>query len=111
MEDLSKTERLEKEILVMAEKCGDIKWLRVKRTFFVLSGVVYLLAIYFGLELKTIHIPYYLEWLVLAPIVAGFVMFISYGILYYIIDGQLKEEKAIAKKMGELNAIKFSNKK
>ena len=42
------------------------------------------------------------------PIAAGFIMFISYGILFYIIDGSMKEEKAIAKKIGELNAVKLS---
>jgi len=49
-----------------------------------------------------------LLWLIGAPMATIFIMFISYGILFYIIDGSMKEEKAIAKKIGELNAIKFN---
>ena len=105
MKDLSREEKLEQEILKMAHECDDKKWLRVKRTFFVLSGVVYLTVFMCG---GMNDIRDYLGWLISAPIMAGFIMFISYGILFYIIDGSMKEEKAIAKKIGELNALKFS---
>lgn len=112
MKDLSKEERLEQEILEMAEKCGDKKWLRVKRTFFILSGVIYLIELYCVLKvgISDINIDTICGFLFAPPFVAGFIMFISYGILFYIIDGSMKEEKAIAKKIGELNAIKFSDK-
>ena len=116
MKDLSKEERLEQEILEMAEKCGDKKWLRVKRTFFVLCSVIYLLLLYYylkvGINISDIDIVDVFYTIIALTFGVGFValviMFISYGILFYIIDGSMKEEKAIAKKIGELNAIKFN---
>lgn len=110
MKDLSKEEKLEQQILEMAHTCGDKKWLRVKRTFFVLSSVIYLIELYCILKsgISDISIDI-ICGLLFAPLVAaGFIMFISYGILFYIIDGAMKDEKAIAKKIGELEAIKFS---
>ena len=110
MKDLSKEVRLEQEILEMAERYGNKKWVRVKRTFFVICGAIYFLEFCFVLKsgINDINIDT-LCGLLFAPIVsAGFIMFISYGILFYIIDNSIKEEKAIAKKIGELNAIKFS---
>lgn len=110
MKDLSKAERLEKEILEMAEKCGDKKWWRVKRTFFVISGVIYLIELCCALSggISDINIDTICGLLLAPPFAAGFIMFISYGVLYYIIDGSMKEENAIAKLEGELNAIKLS---
>lgn len=110
MKDLSKAERLEQEILKMAEKCGDKKWMRVKRTFFIVSGVMYLIELYCILKggISDISIEVICGLLFLPPFVAGFIMFISYGVLAYIIDGAMQDEKAIAKKIGELEAIKFS---
>ena len=114
MKDLSKKERLEQdisrleqEIYEMADKCGDKKWLRVKRTFWVASGAIYLIELLPLLtgEISNIHIDTICALLFAPPFAAGFIMFISYGILYYIIDGSMKEEKAIAKKIGELNAV------
>ena len=112
MKDLSKEERLEQEIYEMAEKCGDKKWLRVKRTFFILSGVIYLIELYFVLKhgISEIDIEVILGFLFIPPFVAGFIMFLSWGILYNIIKGAMEDEKAIAKKIGELNAIKFADK-
>lgn len=120
MKDLSREEKLEQQILEMAEECGDRKWKRVKRTFFVVCGVIYFILLWLGLEnggISNINISNVdLETIFYSLIgltfgvgfVAGLVMFVSYGILFYIIDGSLKEEKAIAKKIGELEAIKFS---
>ena len=105
MKDLSREEKLEQEILKMADECGNKKWLRIKRTFFVISGAIYLLALMYG---GISDVKDCLWLLLIAPITAGFVMFISYGILFYIIGGAMKDEKAIAKKTGELEAIKFS---
>ena len=98
-------EELEQQILKMAEEYGDRKWKRVKRTFFVLCGVIYLIAFMSG-EMDCVQD--YLRWILASPISAGLVMFVSYGVLFYMIDGSMKEEKAIAKKIGELEAIKFS---
>ena len=106
MKDLSKEERLEQEILEMAEKCGDKKWMRIKKTFFILSGVIYLIAFMVGIIRGDIE--EYLGWLIVAPIMAGLAIIISYAVLSYIITGALEDEKKNTKKIGELNAIKFS---
>lgn len=98
-------EKLEQQILEMAEEYGDRKWRRVKRTFFVLCGVIYLIAFMSG-EMDCVQD--YLRWILASPISAGLIMCVSYGVLFYMIDGSMKEEKAIARKMGELEAIKFN---
>ncbi len=116
MKDLSKEKRLEQRILEMADACGDKKWLRVKRTFFVLCGVIYLMLLYIGvkngIDISNIDIKtlFYLIFCLTFGVgfVAGAIMFISYGILFYIINGATEDEKAIAKLEGELNAIKLS---
>lgn len=105
MKDLSKEKELRQRIFEMADACDKKKWLRVKRTFFVLSGVIYLMALMYG---GISDIKDCLWLLLIAPFAAGFVMFISYGVLFYIIDGAMKDEKDIAKKIGELEAIKLS---
>ena len=110
MKGLSKKERLEqriaeleKEILEMADKCGDKKWLRTKRTFFILIGIVYLIVFMCG---GMNDINDCLGWIIAAPMMALFIMFISYGVMYYITENAMKEEKAIAQKIGELTAVK-----
>lgn len=105
MKDLTREEKLEQQILEMADACGEKKWLRVKKTFFVISGIVYLILFMCG-AMK--DIKDYLGWLIAAPIMSGFVMFISSMVLLYITSGAMEDEKAIAKKIGELEAIKFS---
>jgi hypothetical protein len=110
MKDLSREEKLEQEILKMADECEDKKWMRVKRTFFILSAVIYLMELYFVLKggISEISIEA-ICGLLFAPLFgAGFIMFISSMVLLYITTGSMNDEKAIAKKMGELNAIKFS---
>lgn len=123
MKDLSREEKLEqrvealeREIWRMADKCGDNKWKRVKRTFFVLS-LVMLYVFYendyisslFENDVNILNILHSLITIIFGVgFAAGLVMFVAYGILFYIIDGSLKEEKAIAKKIGELETIKFS---
>ena len=104
MKDLSKEERLEQEILEMAEEYGNKKWLRVKRTFFILSGVVYLIV--FMLDGMN-NIQDYLGWLISAPTIAGFIMFISLGVWSYVLDKTVNERIEIAKLECTLNAIKF----
>jgi hypothetical protein len=105
MKDLSKEEKLERQIRDMAEEYGDKKWMRVKRTFFATSAVIYFIVFVSG---GMNCAQDYLRWILAAPISAGFVLFISYGVLFYMIHESMKEEKAIAKKIGELEAIKFS---
>ena len=79
------------------------KWLRVKRTLFILSGVVYLIVfILDGMN----SIQDYLGWIISAPTIAGFIMFISYLVMHYIAANSTREEIEIAKMIGELNAVK-----
>lgn len=110
MKNLSKEENLEQEILKMAEKCGDKKWSRVKKTFSAISIGLYLIAFFpFLNEIKNdISIDIIFAFLFAPPVAAGIIMFLSWAVLSYIITGALEDEKTIAKKMGELNAIKFS---
>ena len=72
MKDLSREEKLEQQILEMADACGDKKWLRVKKTFFVLSGVIYLITLIYG---GIGGIKDCLWLLLIAPFAAGFIMF------------------------------------
>lgn len=120
MRDLSREEKLERQIRDMAEEYGDKKWMRVKRTFFVLCGIIYFILLWRALEnggISNINISavdietIFYSLIVLTfgvGFVAGVVMFVSYGVLFYMIHESMKEEKAIAKKIGELEAIKFS---
>lgn len=106
MKDLSRgEEELRQLIDKKADAISEKKWLRLKRTFFVLSGVVYLQALYLGLDADIIDMEYLITSLLAAPVVAGFIMLISYGVLYYIITGAMEDEKSLAKLVGELNAV------
>lgn len=107
-EDLSKEEKLERLILEKDYAFDKEQGLRIKRTFLVLSVCIYLLALFIGVELKIIDMSYCLWFIVIAPLMAGFLMFISWGILDYIISGAIKRVETIAKLEGELNAIKFN---
>ena len=110
MKELSKEERLEQEILKMADEYGDKRWQRVKRTFFVISGAIYLIELCFILKggIGDISIDVICGFIFAPLVAAGFIMFLSWAVLSYIITGSMKEEKAVAKKLGELNAIKFN---
>ena len=110
MRDLEREAELERIIYDKAEACSEKKWRRLKRTYFVLTGVIYLIALYCGLDYKRIDIEYFLSWFIASPVLAGFVLLISYGILHYIITGAMEEEKEIAKLQGQLIAIKSFDK-
>mgnify|MGYP006988382327 CR=1 FL=1 len=87
--------------------CDKKKWLRVRNTFFVLSGAIYLAAFAWG---EMSNIKDYLIWLVCAPIFAGLIMFGSMVVLLYILKGGMEDEKYIASLEGELNAtVRFNN--
>jgi hypothetical protein len=102
MSDLSREEELKQRISELAYACDKKKWLRVKRTFFVLSGVIYAAVLYIGLDYKIIDVKYLLSWLVATPVLAGFIFLISLGVSHYIITGAMEDEKAIAKLEGKL---------
>lgn len=115
MKGLTKKERLEQRILelepLIAKKDYDFdkeQGKRIKRTFLVLSGVIYLIALYYGLEngINGIDIEDILCFLIVPPFVAGCVMFISSMILLHITNGATQKTETIAKLEGELNALK-----
>ena len=120
MRFVSREEELEQQLLEMAEEYGERKWKRVKKTFFVLCGVICFVLLYRFLDnggISNINISDVSIGDILCSLVgltfgvgfaAGMIMFVSYGILFYIINESLKEEKAISRKAGELEAIKFS---
>ena len=109
MKDLSREERLERQILQMAEEYGKRKWQRVKRTFFVICSAIYLIELYIILTdgISDVTFDIICAFLFAPPVAAGFIMYASMLVLLYILNGSLAEEKAIAKKMGELEAIKY----
>ena len=105
MKDLSRAEELKQLISRTKDACENKKWLRVKKTFFVLSGVIYVAAFMFGEISDKEH---FFEWLIIAPILAALTILISLGVLYHIITGAMTDEKSIARLEGELNAtIRF----
>ena len=115
MKDLSNEERLEQQISKLEQKVvdkayayGDRKWLRIKRTFFAISGVIYLIELCFALAGGTIDITIDVIFgFLFAPLIAaGFIMLISLGVWSYVLDKTVNERIEIAKLEGELNAIK-----
>ena len=130
MKDLSKEERLNQRITELERQIYEKdnafdkeQGKRVKRTFFILCGVIYLLLFYFALEgdintsvatasnANTIDIIETIFYAIVAltfgvGFLAGVVMFISYGVLAYIMNGATKRVETIAKLKGELSALK-----
>lgn len=128
MEELSKKERLnqrieelEQQIYEKAYAYGDKKWLRIKRTFFAICGVIYVLLFWYLLEkgitiINLIEIDIDLkdignifEIIFVLTFGVGFlavaIMFISLGVWTYVLDKTVKERIEIAKLEGELNAV------
>ena len=108
MKDLSREEELRKQISRLEDACEKKKWLRVRNTFLVLSGVIYLVAFICG---KMSNIKGYLSWIVGAMIIAGLLMFVSMMVSLYVTGGAMEDERVIATLKGELNAIKYHNSK
>lgn len=109
MKDLSREEELRQQISRLKDACEKKKGLRLRNTFLVFSGVVYLAAQYFG---EMSNIIDYLCWLVAAPILAGLIMFGATLLLLYITAGASEDEKYIARLEGELMAtMRFNEKK
>ena len=111
MDNLSKEEKLRQQILKEEDIASQKKWKRTKRTFFVLSGVMYLIALYVELKggISDINIATVCGLIFAPPLSAGFIMSISYLLLSYILSGAMEDEKTIAKLKGELNAIRYNN--
>lgn len=107
MKDLSREEELRQQIHRLQDVNENKKWMRVKKTFFVLSPTVYLIAF---MTDSMNSIQDYLEWIVVAPIFAGLIMFASVLISLYITNGAMQDEKHIARLQGELDAIQSMRK-
>lgn len=103
MKDLSKEENLERRIYLLEEASENKKWKRTKITFFVLSAVVYFIFI---MSDRMNSLADFLGWIIVAPICAGFVMFISCLVMAYMITGATRENEEINRLKGELNAIR-----
>lgn len=105
---MKEREKLLRQLISRAEDASEKKqWVRVKKTFFILSGVVYLVAFAWdGMN----SIKDYLLWLIGAPVLAGLIIFGSVLVLLYIINGAMEDAKYIASLNGELNAtVRFNN--
>lgn len=98
--------RLEKLISEKDNAFDEEQWKRCKRTFWGLSGVIYLVAFMCG-EISGI---WHLMWLIAAPIMSGFIMFISLGVCYYIMSGAIKRAETLARLKAELYTIKYFDK-
>lgn len=124
---LKKEEKINQEIArleqLIEEKDYEFdkeQWKRTKRTFFVLCGLI-LLYLVFESDIdisevaSDINLSGVLGLLGSVGLVvlgvafaAGFIMFLSYGVWFYVMNGAMKRVETIAKLEGELNAIKFS---
>ena len=104
MRYLTREEELERLIYEKAEACNEKKWVRLKRTYFVLTGVLYLIMLWF---IEISDMGDFFGWLVSVPVLAGFILIISYGILYYMITNSMEEEKEIAELKGKYIERKY----
>ena len=131
MKDVSKKERLnqrieelERQIYLKDNIFDKEQGKRLKRTFFVVCGVIYFLLFYLALEGDTnvidatttsnMNVFEIVEIVFCALValtfgvgfVAGLVMFVSYGVWFYVMNGAMNRVETIAKLKGELNAVK-----
>ena len=131
MKDLSKEERLnqrieelERQIYEKDNAFDKEQGKRLKRTFFVICGVIYFLLLWFALNgdinvsdvnttsnMNTMEVIETIFYAIVSltfgvGFLAGLIMFISHGIWFYIDNGAMKRVETIAKLEGELNAVK-----
>ena len=115
MKNLSREEKIQQRITELEQliykkdnALDEEQSKRTKRTFFVLSGIIGFVELCFILKGGTSDIT--LEsicGLIFAPLfVAGLIMFISYGVWFYIMNGALNRANILSKLDGELNALK-----
>lgn len=134
MGDLSREEKiakLERQIREKDDAFDKEQGKRLKRTFFVLCGVIYFLMFYCSdaisisniirtishininsINFETIKDIFYVLFALTFGVgfFAGLIMFVSYGVWYYITVGAMKRVETIARLEGELNAIKYYHK-
>lgn len=106
MKDFSREERiaqLEKLISEKDEFFDKEQGKRCTGTFLVLSGAIYLIALKYG-EMSGI---WYLLWLIIAPIISGAVLYVSFAIVCnYIMCGAIRRVETLAMLKGELYELK-----
>lgn len=98
-------EEIERQMYKKAEIYGERKWMRVKRTFLVLSAIIY-----FGAFVRDAmsSLRDFIVWIFVAPVMAGMLIAISFAIVSYIVIESMKEEKELARMQGKIDAIKLS---
>ena len=99
-----KANEIERQALEKAEVFGERKWMRVKRTFLVLCAIIYVGA--FALDAMN-SLRDFLVWVLVAPVMAGMLMAISFAVVSYIVIESMKEEKELARMLGKIDAIKL----
>ena len=108
MKDQTKEKELEQRIFKMAAELGEKKWLRIKITFFVLCGVIYLIELPVLVNgIGNIDIKTVIGLLAIPIVMVGFVMLISLGALSFIFDNAVKERIEIAKLEGRLFEMRY----
>lgn len=98
-------EEIEKRMYEKAYIYGERKWMRVKRTFLVLSAIIYLGA-FVNDAMNCLRD--FLVWILIAPVMAGMLMAISLAVMGYVLIESMKEEKELARMQGKIDAIRFS---
>lgn len=98
-------EEIEKRMCEKAEIYDERKWVRVKRTFLVLSAIIYVGA--FALDAMD-SLRDFLVWILVAPVMAGMLIAIAFAVVSYIVIESMKEEKELARLQGKIDAIKLS---
>ena len=119
MKELSREEEIERLEQLIARKDDEFdkeQGKRVKRTFFVICGAIYAMLLHLALEnginISDIDVEGVFFVLISLTVgvafAAGLIMFVAFGVIYYIMNGAMKRAETIAKLKGELYAIKFS---
>lgn len=112
MSDLSREERIEQHVSKLEKRISEMikdgrknKWQRIRLSFYVLSPLVYYIALSSGRISEIVGI---LGWLIIAPLIAIGIMCICYLVLRYTIDGVLKDAFAIGRMVGRKEAVELS---
>ena len=98
-------EEIERQMHEKAEIYDERKWMRVKRTFLVLSAIIYVGA--FALDAMD-SLRDFLVWILVAPVMAGMLIAMAFAVVSYIVIESMKEEKELARLQGKIDAIKLS---
>jgi nucleoside permease NupC len=112
MKDLPREERIEQHVSKLEKRISEMikdgrknKWQRIRLSFYILSPLVY----YIALDGDIINgIAGLLGWLIIAPLIAIGIMCICYLVLGYTIDGVLKDAFAIGRMVGRKEAVELS---